>query len=445
MPQIIRALFLLLLVSVFFSACGLGAQGATSGGQPGPTPRYIPASPTPLPSVTTDDNCLLRANAAPCMTPHSLRVAYGIQSLTSQGFTGKGQTVAIIVSFGSPTLQQDVAEFSKTYHLPAANIEVISPLTNVPEQDPHHDKASWAAETTLDVEMIHSIAPDAKIDVLVSPVAEIEGTTGLPEFRQLEQYVIDHKLATIVSQSWGASELSLQDSAGQAELQKWNSLYQDGTINHKITYLAASGDQGATDYLNNDLQLATEHTTDFAASSPWVTSVGGTTTRRSGNTIKEIAWTGSGGGFSRFYSMPSYQKTLPTSQQSQFNNQRGVPDVAAAANPATALSIYFNGDWNLVGGTSASTPLWAGIMAVAQQMANRPLGFINPALYKLAADERHPLYYRDITQGNNTNTKAGVTGYSAVSGWDPVTGLGAPNAEQLLPALITETKSRTPA
>jgi subtilase family serine protease len=439
MPHITRVLFPLLMACVLLTACSQSAQGEVANNTP--TPRYVPASPTPLPSPTSEDKCpTVLQKIGTCLTPHALRVAYGLESLHQQGFTGKGQTVVTVVSFGSPTLREDMEVFDKTYNLPTVDLEIVSPLTDVPEQDPHHDKAGWGLETTLDVQMIHAIAPEAKIVVLTSPVAEIEGTTGLPEFRKLQQYILDHQLGSIVSQSWGASEISLDTSEGKQELQLWDTLYQQGATQHNITYLSASGDQGATDYANDNLKLANERTTTFAAGSPWVTSVGGTTLKRSGNTLSETAWNGSGGGFSRFYSMPSYQKTLPTKVQQQFNNQRGVPDIAATADPSTGLSIYYNGHWNMIGGTSASTPLWSGIMAVANQMAKRPLGFINPALYKLSLDERHPLYFRDIVQGNNTNHTAGVEGYSAVAGWDPITGLGAPNAEQLLPALIELTK-----
>src|SRR6185437_9168091 len=110
----------------------------------------------------------------------------------------------------------------------------------------------WAGETELDVEIIHAVAPDAKIIVLTSPVAETEGTVGLPQFRQLVQYVLDHHLGSIVSMSWGASEPSLSDAAGRAEIAQWDTLFKQSTTQQGITYLASSGDLGASDYL--DLQ-----------------------------------------------------------------------------------------------------------------------------------------------------------------------------------------------
>jgi subtilase family serine protease len=439
--------FLPLLVLVFsLAACGFpGSTGnavGVSNNNANPTPN-----PTQLSAKAKTDVCPTELNVVKnCLTPHSLRVAYGVESLVEKGFTGKGQTVIDIVSFGSPTLVQDMNIFDKTFDLPPVDLQIISPL-NVPEYDPRHDKSGWADETTLDVQRIHAIAPDAKIVILVSPVAETEGTIGLPEFRQLEQYAIDHKLGYIVSQSWGASELTLQDQAGQQELQKWNDLYQKATTQQGMTYFTASGDSGATDFTDIEgKKLSTVPTTSFAADSPWVTSVGGTALIRHGTTFTEKAWTddgtggSSGGGFSRFYKTPDYQQTLPSAVQQELNNRRGVPDVAADADPSTALANYVHGTWEPIGGTSASTPVWAGIMAIANQMAGHPLGFINPALYKLAGSSTYAQDFRDITEGNNANHMANVQGYSAAPGWDPVTGLGAPNAEKLIPDLIAAMK-----
>jgi subtilase family serine protease len=335
--------------------------------------------------------------------------------------------------------------FSAQFGLPPTKIEVISPL-KMPEYDPDGDKAGWALETTLDVQIMHAIAPDARLVVLVSPVAETQGTIGLPEFRQLEQYVIDHKLGNIVSHSWGASELTLQDAKGQQELQQWDTLLKQGTTQHGITYFSSSGDHGPTDYADlASSRLAIVPTTSFAATSPWITSVGGTTLTHNGSTFSEHVWSSeggaSGGGFSQLHSMPSYQQTLPSSTQQLLNNRRGIPDVAANGDPNTGLPFYMNGRWDLAGGTSASAPLWAGIMAIANQMAGRPLGFINPALYKLAQSSTdYAEDFHDITVGNNTHTSSNVPGYAAIPGWDAATGLGTPNAEKLIPDLIEATK-----
>lgn len=373
-----------------------------------------------------------------CQTPQSMRLAYGIAPLIQKGFTGKGQTIVDIVSFGSPTLQQDMDVFDRQFGLPPITVQQISPL-NVPESDPHHDKAGWASETTLDVEILHALAPGANIVVLTSPVAETEGTIGLPEFRQLLQYTLDHKLGTIISQSWGASEATLADAAGQAEIQHWDALYKQVTTQDGFTILSASGDNGATDFTDiNATQLATTPTTSFPADDPWVTAVGGTTLARQGTGFDESAWNDSGGGFSSFFSTPSYQQNLPGSVQNIQKNRRGVPDVASNGNPASGLAMYQNGAWTTAGGTSAATPVWAALMAIADQMAGHPLGFINPALYKLANSPHYAQDFRDITQGNNSVDTNGtvVQGYNATTGWDAITGWGSPNAVNLLPDLI---------
>jgi subtilase family serine protease len=163
---------------------------------------------------------------------------------------------------------------------------------------------------------------------------------------------------------------------------------------------------------------------------------------RSGiSSFQETAWNNqfgaTGGGYSIFFNRPVYQgccaKSIPG---------RGVPDVSGDADPSTGLAIYASG-WQLGGGTSASAPLWAAIAAIANQMAGHALGFLNPGLYKLAVSNTYMQDFHDITQGNNTQDVGGtiVPGYTAAPGWDPVTGLGSPNAEKLIPDLIAAMKS----
>jgi len=355
---------------------------------------------------------------------------------------GQGQTVVDIVSFGSPTLQQDIDAYDQQFGLPPIKIQVISPL-HEKESDPYGDKAGWGDETTLDVEVIHALAPEAGIVVLTSPVAETEGTFGLPEFWQLVQYTIDHHLGNIISNSWGASEATLNNQAGQQELQKWNTLLQQATTRLGITFFAASGDQGASDFTDmRSTKLASKPTTAFLADNPWVTSVGGTSLLGKGPNAQEAAWSSSGGGFSAFYPIPSYQQTLPASVQSLFKNRRGVPDVAADSDPSTALANYVHGRWTMIGGTSASTPAWAAVGAIADQLAGHPLGFINPGLYKVGASSVYTQAFHDITVGDNSisDGSVNVKGYAAAAGWDAVTGFGSPNAAVLLPALIQALK-----
>ena len=447
---------LLILVIVFLSACtspigniGNGGTTPTAISHSTPTPTTIPH--TPIPAI---DTCPQLVGYPPsqtyCYTPHQFAVAYGVESLLNQGFTGKGQTVVDIVSFGSPTLQQDMDVFDQQFHLPPITLQILSPLGTKPFDPTSKDMQGWAGETTLDVQIIHAIAPDAGIVVLTSPVSETEGTIGLPQFRQLEQYALLNHLGNIISQSWGASEVTLKDTAGQQEIHKWDTFFQQATTQQGITFFASSGDNGATDY--SDLQatkISTTPTTGFPADDPWVTSVGGTSLIRQGTTTQEQVWkqvgAASGGGFSAFFSTPSYQKLLPLTVQSELNNRRGVPDVAGDADPLTGLAFYQGGQWGLTGGTSASAPLWAALMAIADQMAGHPLGFINTALYKLGtSSSTYAQDFHDITVGDNTYSNSkGVTvqGSSATIGWDPTTGLGTPDAAHLLPDLIAALKS----
>ena len=429
--HISRHLLALLTALLLLSACApFGSIDNNAAVTPAPTHK--------LPS-TGIAVCPAEMSALVCRTPSDLRVAYGLQSLIKQGSTGKGQTVVDIVSYGSPTLQHDMDVFDKQFGLPPITIKVISPLGPVHFYPPNKDMSGWAAETELDVQIIHAMAPGANIVVLTSPVDETEGTIGLPEFRQLEQYAVSHHLGNIITQSWGVSELTLKDAAGQQEIQKWDAFFKQATTQQGITFLGASGDNGVTDYADIKMtKLSTTPTTSFPADDPWITAVGGTSLMRNGKVFQEVAWNMSGGGFSSFFAVPSYQQALPSQEQSQFKNRRGVPDVAGDADPTTGLAFYFDGGWGAAGGTSASAPLWAALIAIADQMAGHPLGFIDPALYKLAKSNSYVQDFHDITVGSNTANVNGVTvpGYSAAPGWDAVTGLGSPDAEKLLPGLI---------
>src|SRR5215831_14306502 len=318
-------------------------QKATNTASSSPTSTAIAACPAAL--------------GAECRTPYDLRIAYNVQSLIERGLTGKGQTIVDIVSYGSPTLQQDMDTFDQQFGLPPIAIKVLAPLGTIPVDHPSaSDLGGWAEETTLDVQIMHALAPDAGIVVLTSPVDETEGTIGLPQFLQLEQYAVSNHLGTIFSQSFGASEVTLNTADGRQEIQKWDAFFKQATTQQGITFFASSGDNGATDYADVQMtHFSPTPTIGFPADDPWVTSVGGTALQRDGTGFQETAWNSNGGasegGFSSFFSTPSYQMTLPASVQSQLNNRRGVPDIAGDADPSTGLAIYSTaGGWNLGGG-----------------------------------------------------------------------------------------------
>jgi subtilase family serine protease len=390
-------------------------------------------------------------------TPQQIRDAYGITSLFNKGNQGQGQTIVFIESYGSPTLSQDLAVFDEQFGLPAPNLQVIAPLGAVPYDANQPDMVGWQTETTLDVEMAHAVAPKANLVVLTSPVDETEGVQGLPEFLKLEQYNVEHHLGTVVSNSWAASEASLNNAAGLTEIAKWDTFLQQAVTQSHITFFASSGDNGSTDCVVYDQSAgacstySSTATASFPNDSPWMTSVGGTTLMNNGGAYQETVWNSqegaSGGGFSEFYSTPTFQKSLPASVQSQLNGRRGVPDVAAAADPSTGLTIYGVNPsdpqgahtWSLAGGTSAAAPFWAGVAAIANQIARRPLGYLNPAFYKIAESSRYSSAFRDVTSGDNTVATPGdVAGYQAGPGWDAATGLGTPDAAILIPLLIQD-------
>lgn len=437
-----------LLLALLLSACGI----SFSTGTPRATipPDTAPTTAAGTPTTGSQGGCEPQTkhdsgssdSTGTYLSPKQLWTLYGVEPLLKQCYTGKGQTVVVIDSFGSPTLQEDIDYFSDYYGLPHVKLQILAPLGTKAFDPTDSQMIGWAVETTEDVQIIHAIAPDANIVVLTSPVDETEGVAGLPEFLKLEQYAVQNHLGTIVSQSWAASEVSLVDSAGKQEIAKWDTFFHTATTTQGMTFFASSGDNGATDYIDPAAtQLSAVATTSFPTSDPWVISVGGTTIQQSGSQLSEIGWDGSGGGFSRFYATPSFQLGLSASVQQQLNHRRGVPDVSSSADPAIGLGCFFGGllQQEFVGnGTSAGSPLWAGLTAIANQMAGHPLGYLNPALYQIAAGSNYARDFHDITVGNNSTSDKGVNvpGYNAVTGWDPMTGLGTPNAQYLLPDLI---------
>lgn len=421
LPALFALLFLL-------AACSPGGAPATTTVKSSPTPTAI------------HDSCpFTNPTGLACFTPHALRVAYGVEPLIQKGYTGSGQTVVIIVSFGSPTLQQDLDMFDQQFGLPPITVQVISPLGTVPFDPTNKDMVGWAGETNLDVQIVHAVASGARIIVMTSPVSETEGTIGLPQFMQLEQYAVDHHLGQVFSQSWAASEVTLADSAGQQLVQSYANFYKNATTQQGISVVAGSGDNGTTDWANlAATQLSATPTVNFPADVPWVTAVGGTSLVPSQTSYSESAWSGSGGGLSQVFSEPDFQKQLPQAAQILLQGRRGLPDVAGDADPNTGMAFSFNGRWEQAGGTSAATPLWAAIIAIADQVAGHPLGFINPGLYKLGAGPTAASDFRDITSGSNAvnNGNIHLAGFAAQSGWDAVTGWGAPIANRFIPDLI---------
>ncbi len=428
--------YLAFLVALLLLCAACTPAGGGSGSATTPTAATTPTGAT----RTGADICPAPLNHdQSCFTPHAMRLAYGVEALTAQGFTGKGQTIIDIVSYGSPTLQHDMDIFDRQFGLPAITIPIVAPLGTVAFDPTNKEMLGWAEETELDVQIMHAIAPGANIVVMTSPVDETEGTVGLPEFLKLEQYAVAHHLGQIFSQSYAASEATLADGAGQQLVKTYSDFYKQITTRQGFTVVSGSGDNGATDYANVAMtKLSATATVNFPADVPWVTAVGGTTLLQSTAGYSERAWPNSGGGISSFFSEPAFQQGLPSSIQAKLAGHRGLPDVAGDANPFTAMINYINRQWTQIGGTSASTPLWAAFIAIANQMAGHPLGFINSGIYKLGTSQHFQRDFRDITSGTNqvNNGTIHVQGFKAEPGWDAVTGWGTPQASQLIPDLI---------
>jgi subtilase family serine protease len=378
---------------------------------------------------------------AGALTPDQIRTAYNLGPLAARGITGKGQTIVVVDSFGSPTIARDLARFDSYFRLKAPpSLRIIQPAGRVPRYRATSNRINWASETTLDVEWAHVLAPDARIVLVETPTTENEGTTGFPQIVVAEKYVLEHHLGQVISQSFAATE---QTFPSKASIEKLRAVYKTAQSDH-ITVVAASGDEGATAYEYNMVDLYTTRAVSWPATDPLVTAVGGTQLdlRANGTRRKpDVAWSDSGGGRSIYFSRPSYQDSVAKVTGSQ----RGVPDISMNASCASSVAIYasFPGNgsdpWSSICGTSVATPLFAAVVALASQLAGHPLGLINPALYAMLA--AHAKGIIDVTKGNNTATflqdgqTFTVRGFAATKGYDLVCGVGTINAASFVPEL----------
>ncbi|HTI15543.1 MAG TPA: S53 family peptidase [Dictyobacter sp.] len=391
-----------------------------------------------------------RKLAMSCYSPQDMRMAYNLDSLVNRSYDGKGQNIVIIASYGSPTAQADLQRFDADYGLPdPPSFQQIAPYGSVTFNPDDEEQVKWAEETSLDIQWAHAMAPGAGIIVLTSAVDETQGIQGMPEFLALEKYALEHHLGNIISQSWSTTENTLFTPDGSKVLNDFENFFRDAATQH-ITVLASAGDSGSENVDVNG-NTYTFPTVGYPASSPWVTAVGGTTLHMDTNSNYqyETVWnsgpgSATGGGISQYFPEPDYQRSsLHQSTQQLLNGHRGVPDVAMNADPNTAVPVYIgfkaSPGYELTGGTSESAPLWAGLIADANQFAGHPLGFLNPTLYHLGSDTQNAAkVFHDITMGNNT--QGIVPGYHATPGWDAVTGWGSPNAEPLIQALSASTQ-----
>jgi subtilase family serine protease len=388
-----------------------------------------------------------------CYQPAQIQQAYGLPALYASGVSGRGTTIVIVDSFGSPTIRNDLKVFDQTFGLPAPPTFTISqPAGRVPAYNPNNpDMVGWAGETTLDVEYAHTIAPGASILLVETPVSETEGVHGFPQIIKAEEYVARNHLGDVISQSFSATE---QTFPGRAAVQALRGAYQLAARNH-VTVLAASGDSGAADVKLDERTYYPFPVTSWPDSDPLVTAVGGTQLHfaANGKPAAPTVWndtynraanefaTGNagpnplagGGGRSVLFGRPGYQNGV----KGAVGSHRGVPDISMSAACDGSVDTYgtYGGappGWSPSCGTSEATPLFAGIVALAAQVAGHPLGPVNPALYRLAA--AHARGVVDVTKGDNTVsfTQGGkrhrVPGFTAVPGYDLASGVGTVNA-----------------
>jgi subtilase family serine protease len=438
------------IAALLATACGPVQKAAAGGATVSGTAQ--PSSASPPPSSTG-----VCGSGTTCYTPQQLQVAYGVKPLLDRGIDGRGETVVLPELAESrlnppsvTDLRQDVGAFDSQFHLPAARMRVVTTLAG--------SGSPWLAfgEEVLDTEVVHALAPDAKLVILLLPSTSLDNTPKAVAAAAAELR-LGPALGGVMSIS-AAGQIGGEHCVSRAQAARLNTGLQ-GAVSRGMTVVAASGDIGAAAY-QCDLYSALTGTPPvnpakgvlMLASDPFVLSAGGTalTASHAGAWISETAWglasgnpgnaggsfQASGGGFSKLFARPSYQAAVPG-----IGPTRGVPDVSADASDRTGVAVVFsNGTQNMVqshGGTSASAPIWAALIALADQYAGRHLGLVNPAIYQIARSPRYHQAFHDITTGNNSVRfpPTTVTGYRAAPGWDPVTGWGSPNAQVLIPLL----------
>jgi subtilase family serine protease len=381
-----------------------------------------------------------------CYDPYQMRHAYNIDTLINAGFDGRGKTIVIIDAFQDPNLLADFNYFNTFYGLPSLNglggppNPSLGTFTQVAPDGLGPPDLGWAGEITLDVLWAHAIAPGANITLVLAK------SNSDVDILSATKYAVDNNLGDVISQSFGENESCMDPDL----LALQHQVFADATRKN-ITIFASSGDDGAAQPTCDGSSLV--KAVSSPAVDPLVTAVGGTelhaaryclathppcsTTPPPGTYQGEIVWNESdpdpllnigatGGGLSLVFDEPSYQQGTIHG-----GKRRGMADVSYNAAVLHGVLVRFLGGWYLFGGTSAGSPQWAAILAIADQKAGYNLGFINTALYHIGQAWKHySASFFDVTSGNNTIP--GVSGFNAGPGWDAPTGLGSPTTDQLV-------------
>lgn len=371
-------------------------------------PHFRLRNPAATPQVT--------GNTIPsgAFSPNQLARLYNFPVNT----TGAGQTIAII-ELGGGYRTKDLRTYFLGLGVPLPKISAVSidGGLNTPG-------SSADAEVMLDIEVVGAVASGARIVVYFAPNTD----QGFHDALSKAAHDTVRK-PSIISISWGGPE----DQWTPQALQAMDAALQDAAA-MGVTVTVACGDNGSSDGIN-DGKLHV----DFPAASPYVLACGGTKLLASNSQIsREEVWNeiasnegATGGGISRILPKPAYQAQagVPLQPETQFAG-RGVPDISGDADPTTGYFVRVDGQNIVIGGTSAVAPLWAGLIALANQQLGHSVGFVNPRLYAIPQST-----FRDITVGNNG-------AFSASLGWDPCTGLGSPDGVALVNALLGATASK---
>jgi subtilase family serine protease len=488
---------LLAVVSVLVATSVAGASPADSG-----TNLSVKAPGGPAVRKDASFDCQAFDAVIHCATPADIRSAYGVDALgdpsTGTGLLGRGQTIVLVDSYGSPTATKDLQTFHDTFFpsLPNPSFTQVFPNgktdfnnSNGKGQSGSSGAAGWSGEATLDIEWAYAIAPLANIVLVAVPPAETEGVQGFPNlFKAMSSLVASEPSGTVFSMSFGVTEQTF-GGAASSQTSKFDAVFQQG-IAKGDTFFAASGDYGT-------LNVSKRHrdsvnypfpTTGWPSSSPYVTGVGGTQLQDDWrwnpqsdvpfladgsfnsayfnataaasplNVVWNESWlpAATGGGPSAIYPRPSWQSSVLTGA----GNHRLVPDVSwnAAVNGGVLVYISAYPDYNgpagfyIYGGTSAATPQVAALTALAVEKAGHGLGNINPTLYSnsgaftdvvgihqgaagVISGDRNTNQMFDYNGDGNAVTWDPVPGWPVTGGYDLATGLGTPAASAYVNAL----------
>ena len=393
----------------------------------------VPATLSPIllginglqPHIRPHTHLIVKPNSLtgtnPPFLPSQVAQADNASSLYSSNITGEGESIAIVIDTFPSTA--DLVSFWKTYGVSQSlnNIQFIQVVSGT--------LPSTSEEETLDTEWSSSIAPGARVRVYATTALN---TTYLDEaYQQVYNDAINHPEYGLhqMSMSYGLGETYMTNSQARTDAQYFANLAGAG-----VTIFASSGDGASTPGTTGGEDTSGPLQVESPSSDVNVNGVGGTTLilNSNGNESSELAWSYSGGGVSEYFTRPSWQ----TGTGVPSGTMRAVPDVACPADPNNGAVLFYNGAQTVVGGTSWSSPTWAGYCALINQARSNAglsqIGLLGPKIYPLLGSTN----FRDITSGSNSVGANSGRKYSAGTGYDPVTGIGVPLMQALTQTLV---------